>query len=314
VARIRSVKPEFFLSETIAALSVPARLTFIGLWTYADDYGRALDNPKLLKAAVWPLDDDMSAGEVAGHLEEFAKTGRICRYAIDGKRYLHVVTWDEHQKPKNPSEPKYPACPKQDHGGDGPGDALPQPYPSTTPADTHDGDSPSLPRARARSREQGAGRGSREGLTPLSLVPSDATPPDPIRIVFDAWVTSFPDPTRRDLTPARQMAIKAALKCYPLKDVADAARGWVNDPWSDRAQQNDLAQLLHMGSKRKPANILERMRDLWRRGPPATLGKQTAQAVATYRQMKQMGGGAGDMGPVDRDRGQAQRELPPPAG
>src|SRR6266704_6234978 len=151
MARIRSIKPEFFTSETVAGLSVHARLTFIGLWTYADDAGRALDNPRLIKAAVWPLDDDVSAGDITRHLDELAKSGRLCRYVLDGKRYLHFPTWDEHQKPKNPSDPKHPACPKQTHGGDDPGDALPQPYPSPTPAQGQAEGSPSLPPARARS-------------------------------------------------------------------------------------------------------------------------------------------------------------------
>jgi len=110
---------------------------------------------------------------------------------------------------------------------------------------------------------------------PLSLVPSDApVDPDPVVLVFHAWVASFPDPTRRDLTPARRDAIKAALARYPLDDVRDAVCGWRHDPWPERAQQNDLAQLLHMGSKRKPQNVLEKMRDLWRHPAP---GRGTAE-------------------------------------
>jgi len=37
--RIRSIKPEFWKSETVAALSPLARLLFIGLWNYADREG-----------------------------------------------------------------------------------------------------------------------------------------------------------------------------------------------------------------------------------------------------------------------------------
>jgi hypothetical protein len=199
LARIRSVKPEFFTSETIAALSVPARLTFVGLWTHADDYGRALDNPKLLKAAVWPLDDDVSAGQVAAHLDEFGRAGLVCRYQVGGKRYLHVTAWSEHQRPKNPAAERIPACPKPSHGGDDPGDGLPQEDPSPTPALPQDGDRPSPPRARARSREQvagsrevGGGAGSREGGTggkPVGTQAADA-PSAPQAVVINLAKTA----------------------------------------------------------------------------------------------------------------------------
>jgi hypothetical protein len=38
--RIRSIKPDFFKSEDVAALPLRARLLWIGLWTQCDDHGR----------------------------------------------------------------------------------------------------------------------------------------------------------------------------------------------------------------------------------------------------------------------------------
>ena len=61
MARIRSIKPEFFTSLTIADLTVEQRLTFIGLWTHVDDEGRCVDDSRLIKAAIWPLDDRTAA-------------------------------------------------------------------------------------------------------------------------------------------------------------------------------------------------------------------------------------------------------------
>ena len=203
MARIRSVKPEFFTSETIASFSHAARLTFIGLWTHADDGGRAPDNPRLLKAAVWPLDDDVTVADVANHLAEFEAAGRICRYTVDGKRYLHIVSWGEHQKPKNPST-RHPECPRQTHGrpelppaDPTPVDALPQPYPSPTPALPPEGDRGSASRARLRdlgagSREQGAGIPPSAGRefatadTPSTATPNPDTPQALIAAYLDA--------------------------------------------------------------------------------------------------------------------------------
>ena len=57
MARIRTIKPEFFDDEDIAAMSFQARLAFIGLWLQADREGRLKDRPMRLKARIFPFDD-----------------------------------------------------------------------------------------------------------------------------------------------------------------------------------------------------------------------------------------------------------------
>lgn len=96
MARIRNIKPEFFTSEAVSALPLRARLTWIGLWTHCDNHGRARDNVKLIKAAVWPL-DNVSLRDIEEDLATLAEQGRIVRYEVDGKRYLEVTNWGEHQ-------------------------------------------------------------------------------------------------------------------------------------------------------------------------------------------------------------------------
>jgi len=117
VARIRSIKPEAFTSETLAGQSVHARWTFAGLWTYVDDDGRGRANAGLIKAAVWPLDDDVTPKHVDAILDELEDAYLICRYEVDGKGYLHVVNFDEHQHPNRPVPSKLPACTRRTHGG-----------------------------------------------------------------------------------------------------------------------------------------------------------------------------------------------------
>lgn len=111
MARIRTIKPEFFTSLTLARVSRSARLTFIGLWTYCDDDGRGRDEARLVKAAIWPLDDDVSAADVEADLAELAAAGLIQRYAVEGSRYLAVRNWNEHQKIGHPTPSKIPAPP-----------------------------------------------------------------------------------------------------------------------------------------------------------------------------------------------------------
>lgn len=112
MARIRTIKPEFFTSETIASLPVAARLTFIGLWTQADDHGRLVDNSRIIKGALWPLDDDVTPADVSLHIHMLVDAGMLERYEVDGKRYLLILGW-HHQRINRKSEPRHPAPPSQ---------------------------------------------------------------------------------------------------------------------------------------------------------------------------------------------------------
>lgn len=121
MARMRTLKPEAFSSETLSLAPVVARWTFAGLWTYVDDEGRGKADPRLIKAALWPLDDDVTADEVAEHLDILEKLDLLCRYECAGRRYLHVVNFHEHQRPNRPVPSKLPECSKTRHGGFGEG-------------------------------------------------------------------------------------------------------------------------------------------------------------------------------------------------
>ena len=100
--RIRTIKPDFFTSDTVSALPLRARLTWIGLWTHCDDYGRCRDNVRLVKAAVWPL-DDVSLRDIEGDLDDLEQANVVYRYIVEGKGYLQVTNWTEHQKVDHPS-------------------------------------------------------------------------------------------------------------------------------------------------------------------------------------------------------------------
>ena len=108
--RIRSIRPEFWTSEDVAAMSWPTRLVFIGLWSYVDDNGVGRDNERLIAADLFPLDEDPHGAltEVAGALKHLEKGGQITRYVVDGKPYLHVTKWSRHQRINRPSESRYP--------------------------------------------------------------------------------------------------------------------------------------------------------------------------------------------------------------
>jgi hypothetical protein len=107
MARIRTIKPGFFRSEDVSALPLRARLTWIGLWTQCDDQGRTKDNTKLIKADVWPL-DQVSLADIEEDLMTLAAHGRIVRYEVDGRRYLEITNWGDHQSINRPTPSKIP--------------------------------------------------------------------------------------------------------------------------------------------------------------------------------------------------------------
>lgn len=95
MARIRSIKPEFFASEQVASVSSQWRLLFIGLWLHADREGRLLDRPVRLKAMLFPY-DDLDVDEGLGCL---VNAGLITRYEGNGLRLISIPTWAKHQLP-----------------------------------------------------------------------------------------------------------------------------------------------------------------------------------------------------------------------
>jgi len=109
MARIRSIKPEFWTSEQIVELSATARLLFIGLWNFCDDAGNHVASAKTLKMEVFP-GDDLSSAEVSKLVSELLHGGLLVQYqGDDGREYWHVTGW-HHQHIEKPNY-KHPAFP-----------------------------------------------------------------------------------------------------------------------------------------------------------------------------------------------------------
>jgi hypothetical protein len=106
MARIRTIKPEFWTSEEVVECSVSARLMFIGLWNFCDDKGIHPYSIKTIKMEVFP-GDDIKLSSIENWLNELIKNALIRTYHIDNKKYLIVNGW-HHQKIEKPNQ-KYPS-------------------------------------------------------------------------------------------------------------------------------------------------------------------------------------------------------------
>ena len=100
MARIRTIKPEFWQDEKLGPLSPLDRLVFLGLISQADDAGRLVDSPRMLNGLLFPYTDD----DCSGSLETLARLSRVLRYTSNsGQQLLQIVGWSHHQRVDNPS-------------------------------------------------------------------------------------------------------------------------------------------------------------------------------------------------------------------
>jgi len=95
VARIRTIKPEFFTSEDIVSLSAFARLLYIATWCEADKRGRLQWKPKTFKMRYFPADE---CG-IEGLCDELVKAGLVVLYG-DGLAYIPAFEDHQHINPR----------------------------------------------------------------------------------------------------------------------------------------------------------------------------------------------------------------------
>jgi hypothetical protein len=90
MARIRTVKPEFFTSEDIVSLSPLARLLYIALWCESDKEGRMVWKPRTFKMRYLPADDC----QIEALCQELTDSGLVVLY---GNGYAYVPSFKSHQ-------------------------------------------------------------------------------------------------------------------------------------------------------------------------------------------------------------------------
>lgn len=119
MARIRTIKPTFWTDEDMAEVSEAACLLAIGLLNYADDEGYFNANPKLIKAAVFPLREP--SGSIPVLLQELSDCGYIRLFsAQNGKRFGLIINFTKHQviNKKTTSKIKEMDLIPEDYGSD----------------------------------------------------------------------------------------------------------------------------------------------------------------------------------------------------
>lgn len=122
MARIRSIKPEAAKSLTLASWPREVRLAWHYLSMYLDDKGRGVENLRSILGECFPNDADVTERKLARWLDLMAapprlkptETPALCRYTVDGIRYLHAPKFLDHQRISHPTRSRVPACPKHE--------------------------------------------------------------------------------------------------------------------------------------------------------------------------------------------------------
>jgi hypothetical protein len=107
MARIRTIKPDFWRDESLASVTPEAALLAIGLLNHADDEGYFNAHPKLIESDIFPLRE--LSNTITVMIDELHRIGYIKLYkGHDGKRYGHICNFAKHQviNKKNPSKIK----------------------------------------------------------------------------------------------------------------------------------------------------------------------------------------------------------------
>lgn len=116
MARLRTLKPEFFTHELLAELGPLHRLLYAGLWCHADREGRLEDRPRYLKTVILPYD----ACDVDRMLSDLEGKGFIRRYEGEGKRCIYIPTFHTHQNPHFKEKPSVLPAPPVGAATNGP--------------------------------------------------------------------------------------------------------------------------------------------------------------------------------------------------
>lgn len=107
MARIRTVKPDFWTDEKLTECSLSARLFFIGLLNFSDDNGNLARSSKKLKMQIFPADTI----DCEPLVQELLAQKVLIEYEAKGEKYLNIKGFKKHQIINRPSKSNIPEPP-----------------------------------------------------------------------------------------------------------------------------------------------------------------------------------------------------------
>lgn len=103
----RILKESICVSDDIDRLNWFEEVLFYRLIVACDDFGRYDGRPAIIKNRLFPLKESLTLKQVTSGLKTLASVGLVAMYEYDGKPFLHLPSWDDHQT-RRASKSKYP--------------------------------------------------------------------------------------------------------------------------------------------------------------------------------------------------------------
>lgn len=106
MARIRTIKPEFWINEQVLNCSIPARLLFIGMWNFCDDDGVYPVSYFKLKHLIYAA-ENFTIEDIKIMIDELKANDLLEEFNWENKAYWQVTGWHKNQVINNPSKVRH---------------------------------------------------------------------------------------------------------------------------------------------------------------------------------------------------------------
>ena len=93
----RIIKESICTSDSIDRLSWFEEVLFYRLIVNCDDYGRFDGRAAIIKNRLFPLKESLTTKAVSEAVKKLANAGMVVLYTFEGKPYLYLPTWNDHQ-------------------------------------------------------------------------------------------------------------------------------------------------------------------------------------------------------------------------
>ena len=107
MARIRTIKPEFWDSGDTASASLRARLLYIAMWNWADDYGIGDASPIRLIGFAFP-NDEIAVSDYPRLLAEVSDCFSVMFFNYEKRPYYYIPEWEKHQRTEKRAKQRIP--------------------------------------------------------------------------------------------------------------------------------------------------------------------------------------------------------------
>ncbi len=196
MSRDRTLPTDFWTWEAVIDCSMTARLLFLGLWNFADDFGVQPLRPRTIRMQVFP-GDSIDEAAIRGLIDELVARGLVRIFTVEGQDYLSVIHWEQVQRVGRRARHRYPADP-----------AKPVPVETTAPP-------PSQPAARHASDGVRVSSRWRKAIRYQLGRSWPGGPPADLERWMGRWLVEGHD-LQRDVLPAIDAVCQAAADGKPL--------------------------------------------------------------------------------------------------